>query len=397
MRYPLLSLFALLFGGVAAFATVWIVVRPPLYGLWIVAIIGSEWSLWWGVLGLVGAVLGLGALRASEGRRRAVAGAAIVLGLTATALAPLPCFQTLPVARANHAPLSPGRYLFGGLDGPTTATLAPVETVPFVTTEDGQTLRLDVYRPAEPSRPMGIGPRRAALIVVHGGSWSAGDKSDFAHWDRWLAGQGYIVFDVQYRVRPQPNWRTATGDVKCAVGWVRRNAARYGVDPARVALLGRSAGAHLALLAAYTPNDLAFPPTCSAPDPRVRAVVALYGPTDLTWGYRNRANPLVLDTSAVLRRFLGGTPKTALDAYRLASPLTHVGPDTPPTLLFHGQREALVSPRHTEFLAERLQAAGVPHQAVYLPYAHHGFDYHLDGWGSQVVRPVLLRFLREHL
>ena len=108
---------------------------------------------------------------------------------------------------------------------------------------------LDAYLPAEDDAA------RPAIIVIHGGSWSSGDKSDFPRWNGWLVEHGFAIFDIQYRLAPQPNWQTATSDVKCAIGWVKRNADHYGVDPDRIALLGRSAGGHLALLAAYTSRE----------------------------------------------------------------------------------------------------------------------------------------------
>ncbi len=373
---------ALLFSFVAAFLTVWIVAPPPQTVFWIIALVTGEWSLWPGALGLAGAVLGAVSARRLSARGRVAACLAVLLGLTAAGFSLVPLATTLPVARANAVHLSLGEYVRGVSEmapGPDVTT----NTVSYRTVAK-QTLRLDVYR-----RTNGGSTPHPAIVVVHGGSWRGGTKSDFAAWDRWLARSGFVIFDIEYRIAPQPNWQAATGDVQNAIVWVKRNAARYDVNPARVALLGRSAGAHLALIAAYTAkND---------PATRVSAVVSLYGPTDLVWGYRNPANPRVLDTSAVLRAFLGGTSETAPDAYEAASPLAHVGPNTPPTLLFHGGRDALVSPRHSVFLADKLRAAGVPHQAVFLPYAQHGFDYDNHGWGAQVVRPVLLRFLRAHL
>jgi len=374
---------ALLFSFVAAFLTVWIVAPPPSTVFWIIALGAGEWSLWPGALGLIGAVLGVQVLRrgGADALRgvRWVAGLAAAFGLAAVAFSLVPLVTTLPVARENEVRLSLGEYLFG-VPGTVPVPDMAAQTVSYRIVA-GQALRLDIYR-AKGDMP------RPAIVVVHGGSWRGGTKSDFAAWDRWLARSDYVVFDIEYRIAPQPNWQTATDDVQQAVAWVKQNAARYGVNPARVALLGRSAGAHLALLAAYTAKN---------EQTRVSAVVSLYGPTDLAWGYRNPANPRVLDTSAALRAFLGGTPETAPDAYEAAAPLTHVGPNTPPTLLFHGGRDALVSPRHSVFLADKLQAAGVPHQVVFLPYAQHGFDYNDHGWGAQVVRPVLLRFLRAHL
>ena len=86
-------------------------------------------------------------------------------------------------------------------------------------------LALDVYLPAPPEkselRPQA--PDRPVL-VVHGGFWSSGDKGDAPHASRRLADLGFTVFDVEYRTSPQPNWKTATGDVKCAIGWVKQHA-----------------------------------------------------------------------------------------------------------------------------------------------------------------------------
>jgi acetyl esterase/lipase len=239
--------------------------------------------------------------------------------------------------------------------------------------------------------------RRPAVIVVHGGSWSGGDKTDFPQWDQWLAQQGFAVFDIQYRLGPQPNWQTATADVKCAIGWVKRNAAQYGVDAERIAILGRSAGGHLALLAAYTADEPSLPPSCEASDTSVRAVISLYGPADLVWGYNNPANPDVIDGPGTLRRFLGGTPETAAEAFQIASPITHVQPNTPPTLLFHGSRDQLVGQRHAELLSDQLTQANVPHHTVFIPYGQHGFDYNFYGWGSQIMQPVLLDFLQTYV
>ncbi|MBC8103438.1 MAG: alpha/beta hydrolase [Cytophagales bacterium] len=363
----------------AAFFTLWIVLPAPLYALWIVGIAGTELSLWWGLLGVAATVLGILARRAGAWQ---AGGTAAAFGLFAMAVSLVPLLQSLPTARRNGVALSVSRFFSvasGGGARPETVTYAKVA---------GQSLRLDVYRAMLPPAT-GSGP---AVIVVHGGSWSAGDKSDFAHWDRWLAAQGYTVFDIQYRLSPQPNWREATGDVKDAVVWVKRNAQQYRVDPSRIALLGRSAGGHLALLSAYLPGD-----GINSGDAAVCAVVSLYGPTDLAWGYYHTARPDVIDGPEVLRRFLGGDPAALPDTYAQASPVTHVGPDTPPTLLLHGERDRIVGPQHSWRLAARLAAARVPFAAVSIPYGLHGFDFNLNGWGSQIAQPVLLSFLRKHL
>ena len=378
---------AFLCGGPPLLLTIWIVAPAPSYSLFEVAVGASEWSLWFGAMGAAGAALSLLARAAGSGR---AAWLALSLCVAAVLLSLIPPLDAWRVARENRVELSLGQYLFGSRDDHVASVERTTET--FATVE-GQTLKLDVY--LSPSKETTF--PRAAVLVVHGGSWSAGERSDYPMWNEWLARQGYAVFDVDYRLAPQPNWQTATADVKCAVGWVRANAARFAVDPARIALLGRSAGGHLALLAAYSANEDALPPGCAAPDTSVRAVVSLYAPTDLRWGYEHPANERVLDGPGKIRDFVGGTPQSAPEAIRLASATTHVNSLSPPTLLFHGGRDQLVGDRHMSLLTERLSQHRVAHRALLIPYAQHAFDYNFDGWGSQLMRPLLLNFLREHL
>lgn len=377
---------AFLCGGLAALFTIWIVVPALSFWLFEVAVGASEWSLWFGALGLLGAVLSL--LARIAGSRRA-AWAAFSLGVLAIGLSLIPPLDGWRVARENNIELSLGQYLFGSQDNDTGRVERTTETFATIA---GQTLKLDAY--LLPSTEMKLRP---AIVVVHGGAWSAGERSDYPLWNEWLARRGYAVFDVDYRLAPQPNLQTATADVKCAVGWVKANASRYAVDPARIALLGRSAGGHLALLAAYSVNEAALSPGCDAADASVRAVVALYAPTDLKWGYEHPANRLVLDGPGKIRDFVGGTPASAPERIRLASATTHVNSLSPPTLLFHGGRDQLVNDRHMTLLTERLSQHNIPHRALLIPYAQHAYDYNFNGWGSQLTRPLLLNFLREHL
>lgn len=88
-----------------------------------------------------------------------------------------------------------------------------------------------------------------------------------------------MVFSIDYRLGLPPRWEDATGDVKCAVGWVEENAGRYGVDPDGIALLGQSFGGYPTLLAAYTEGDPRLPPSCDVSDTGVEAVAAFYSST----------------------------------------------------------------------------------------------------------------------
>ncbi len=395
-----LALLSLLISALALLVAMWIVVPAAHTFLWLVAVGASEWSLWLGAVGFAGALLGLISLTRKKSRKGI---AACAFGLLTIALALYPPLAVYQLAKANEVGLSLGRYVFGASTPKTTPQLFTFSTV------NGQSLQLDFYPPASQVAATSVSSLRPAIIVVHGGSWNGGARGDFPQWNRWLAGQGYAVFDVDYRLQPQPNWQTATRDVQCAVRWVKRHAPQLNVDAERIALLGRSAGGHLALLAAYSYDDPAFASDCQnfGDDnddtldqnvvANVRAVGAFYAPTDLRWAYDNSANELVIDGPAMLRRFTGGTPQSASNVYDSASPITHVNSNTPPTLLIHGGQDQLVRRENMERLARVLEESSAPHKTLSIPYAQHGFDYNFNGWGAQIVQPVMLRFLRAHL
>ena len=130
-------------------------------------------------------------------------------------------------------------------------------------------------------------PGHPAVVFVHGGGWDQGSPGG-SLLPGWLADRGYVVFDIDYRLATptSPSWQQATGDVKCAVGWVNDHAARFGVDPERIGLLGSSAGGHLALLAAYSTSEPALPANCQTNDAEVTAVAALNPVSDLAASYR---------------------------------------------------------------------------------------------------------------
>src|SRR5205809_1043712 len=134
-------------------------------------------------------------------------------------------------------------------------------------TVDGADLNLDVWLPRR-----GSGRLSPAVVLVHGGGFVKGSRSETPQWDRWLNDAGYAVFDVGYRLAPPARWDQSAADITCALSWLRSNAARYGVDPDRVALGGRSAGGNLALSAAYTTPTS----SCGGPPVRVRSVFALF-------------------------------------------------------------------------------------------------------------------------
>ena len=391
----ILIVLSFILNSVAVFATVWIIFPALSYELWLVSVLASEWSLGFAALALIG--IAFAVLARAFGAKRLWL-VSLLIGATAILIALYPVASAFSAARAHNVLLSATQYLRGFWNNQSSPEKVADEfTTRTFANVDGVELRLDVYAP-----PAEIVNKNAAIVIVHGGSWSGGARNDFPNWNRWLAGQGYTVFDADYRLAPQPNWQTATGDVKCAVLWIKQHAQEFDIAPAKIALVGRSAGGHLALLAAYAANDQRLPASCPAGEftATVRAVAAFYAPTDLLWAYDNPANKFVINGPATLAKFVGGSPHESAEVrerFWLASPIAHVSPTAAPTLLIHGGQDQLVRDENLTRLAQRLAESKVPHKTVQIAAAQHGFDYNFNGFGAQIVQPVLLEFLDENL
>ena len=239
----------------------------------------------------------------------------------------------------------------------------------------GVPLTVDVYRPA------GAGPH-PVLVQLYGGAWQRGSPADNPSFASWFASKGYVVFAADYRHAPEATWPAQIEDVRSALDWITMHASEYEADTSRLALLGRSAGAQLALVAAYQTGATT-----------VRAVVSFYGPTDLVEGWRDPPHPDPLDVRGILETYLRGTPDTALRKYREASPVTYVSALVPPTLLVNGGRDHIVSPRFGRELDERLQHAGALSALLEIPWAEHAFDALPNGVSGQIALYYTERFL----
>ena len=199
MRKSLLILCWLVTAPATLFAFL-IIVPAPSYHLWMAAVAASEWSVWLLLSGLLSFLCGASALFID--RRSTTAWLGLTLSLLIMACASLPLIEAYRVAARQGVSLSWGRYLFGIRRSTTPVVIDEQHDIEFAR-PDGQALRLDVYQPSSASkrRPQANTTSPTLLpviVVIHGGSWRSGTKSDFAQYDRWLAESGRVVFDADY-------------------------------------------------------------------------------------------------------------------------------------------------------------------------------------------------------
>jgi acetyl esterase/lipase len=226
-------------------------------------------------------------------------------------------------------------------------------------------LLADLYRPPEPN---GCG-----VLLVHGGAWIQGDRSQLRGYGILLGRVGYTCLACEYRLAPEGQWPDQMDDVDAALRYFHAQAASLGLDPAKIAVSGNSAGGHLALMAAARPV---------AP---IAAVVAFYPPADLVAGLRRGSGPLM----SVL---FADPSETTLAA---ASPVTYASAEFPPALLITGNADEVVSWHDSDDMYHRLRAAGAKAELHVFEGLPHAFD-RLPDFGRHCANLIAL-FLDRHV
>jgi acetyl esterase/lipase len=231
--------------------------------------------------------------------------------------------------------------------------------------EHGPFGTLDVWHRAD----LPLDGRAPVLLQVHGGAWTTGDKIGQGEpLLGYFAERGWVCVTVNYRLAPAARWPAMVVDVKRAIAWTKEHISGHGGDPDFVAITGGSAGAHLAALAAVSPNDPDYQPGFTEVDTSLVAAVPFYGVFDFT---ANRQGLWELLEGKIIGTAYAADRRT----WRQASPALRVGPDTPPFFVVHGSTDAIVGVGQSRRFAEALRAAS-PSPVGYaeLPHAQHGFD-----------------------
>lgn len=256
------------------------------------------------------------------------------------------------------------------------------EDVVFGTGGDRE-LRCDVYTP--PGNPTNA----PAVLLLHGGGWARGDRKQLQGYGILIGREGYVCIASEYRLTGESSWPAQIHDVKAAIRWMRASAGELGIDPRRIAVEGNSAGAHLALLAAGTPNvaDLEGDGGNPGAGTEVAVAIGVYAPTVFFHGEDRTKGATPVGA-------LMGNAGTPSDAAK-ASPLSYVGPSFPPTMLIHGTHDETVSPMASIRMYEELFRAGVPAELHMYAEQPHAFDARRE-FGRQCAAEMLL-FLGRYL
>lgn len=242
----------------------------------------------------------------------------------------------------------------------------------FSTVTGFRPLRLDLYRLAG-------GAPKPLVIYIHGGGWVAGHTraagaiADFPAALAALAREGFAVASLEYRLAGEAPHPAQLQDVRAAVRYLKANAAKYGIDPTRIALWGGSAGGHLAALAATSCRDAGLDPKPGMPaaDTCVQAAAIWYGVFDFAPILARQARP---GAPAAENQLLRCTPATCPPArVAAASPAHYFSRQDPPFLLIHGIADRTVPVAQSRLAEAGLTANGVPVQAIYIADVDHSF------------------------
>lgn len=258
------------------------------------------------------------------------------------------------------------------------------------TTVAGVPIQLDIAWPKTP----GLHP---FLLLIHGGGWFRGDKTKYRNEILTLAGMGYTAVSVNYRLATATTNTApaAVQDVRCALRWIRAQAARYFLDPNRGAAIGSSAGAHLASMLGTTADVAGLDGNCPVTDSMatLKTVVGFSGPSDL------RSSSLFISggSQQAVTQFLGGVPETVPAVASLVSPVVHASSVDVPALFVHGTADSTVPYRHSPDMKAALNRVGVSATVILLPGQPHSLGLFNGTAGALPGTCTMLDLLRREV
>ncbi len=251
---------------------------------------------------------------------------------------------------------------------------------------NGLSLKLNLFRPE--------GKQAGLVVYVHGGAWRAGQKEDCPILS--LVSAGYAVASVDYRLTPQAPFPANVHDIKGAIRFLRAEGPRLGIESSRMAIIGSSAGGHLAALVGVSSGVAALEGDVGGRanvSSSVQAIVSFFGASNLDTILSQSTEYGLRVREPALQLLLGGLPVEKPALSRLASPVVHLDPKDPPILLIHGDADPQMPLQQSEEFERACTVAGVNATLHTLAGARHGGAEFYDETRMQWVRA----FLQKHL
>ena len=222
-----------------------------------------------------------------------------------------------------------------------------------------QLQKMDVYLPE------GRSTTTKVLVMIHGGGWSTGDKTDLTVYVDTMKKRlpDYAIININYRlaVNAMTTFPTQENDVKAAIDYIYSKRNEYQISD-KIVLLGVSAGSHLALLQAYKYNSPV----------KIKAVIDFFGPTDMAAMYNDPASVLA-PPSTISQMFNGATPTSNPMAYSQSSPILFANAQAVPTIILHGGADPVVKVTQATALKDKLISFNIAQQYVFYPTQGHGW------------------------
>ena len=251
---------------------------------------------------------------------------------------------------------------------------------------------LDIYLPADAKENTPL------VVWFHGGAWMLNDKyADMGYMAKTVRGfldQGYALASIDYRYSTEAVFPAQIQDCNQAVEFLYQHAEKYKLDKDRIALIGFSAGGHLASLMGLSNNNAVkeFYPPSGPTHFKIRCVLDFYGPADFIL-FANNPDPDRNNPQNPIAILLGALPGDRPDLAKKASPVTYVDKDDPPFLIVQGEKDETVPNTQSKILHNRLRQAGVKSELIIVPDApHYGVMFDTDD-----IRRKLFAVLRKNM
>ena len=269
----------------------------------------------------------------------------------------------------------------------TTAALADTQADIEYAKVGEVSLKLDLHRPQAENPPL--------IVYVHGGGWRAGSKKDMPIVD--LYDKGFAIASVDYRLSPQAAFPAQVHDIKAAIRFLRANAGVYHINASKIAIIGSSAGGHLAALVGVSNGSKGLEGKIGEhldQSSDVQVIVSFYGASNLET-ILSQSTPKGLEYRIpALKLLLGDTPDKKPELAKLASPVAHLDKNDPPLLLIHGDADPQMPPQQSQELAKAYEALGLPVTLIMLPGSKHGGAEFYNEERTAIVAKFLDKVLR---